>query len=122
MTIVLGRNTCLTDLFVLLHLQRFFLQPPELLPNVIIADEPELGLHPQAIDLLVSMIKTAAKNAQVIVATQSARLLDSFDSSEIIVAEYNSIRKCSLFHRLDQEQLKLWLEDFTLSELWEKMF
>lgn len=101
-------------------LATLFLQPPELLPNVIIVDEPELGLHPQAIDLLASMIKTAAKNAQVIVATQSARLLDSFDSSEIIVAEYDSMCKCSLFHRLDQEQLKLWLEDFTLSELWEK--
>lgn len=101
-------------------LATLFLQPPELLPNVIIVDEPELGLHPQAIDLLASMIKTAAQNAQIIVATQSARLLDGFDSSEIIVAEYDNMHKCSLFHRLDQEQLKLWLEDFTLSELWEK--
>lgn len=101
-------------------LATLFLQPPELLPNIIIIDEPELGLHPQAIDILASMVKTAAQHVQVIVATQSARFLDSFDSSKIIVAEYDSAHQCSLFHRLDEVQLQVWLEDFALSELWEK--
>ena len=91
-----------------------------MLPNVIIVDEPELGLHPQAIDILASMIKTAARHVQVIVATQSSCLLDSFDASKIIVADYDAVNRCSLFRRLDKEQLHAWLDDFSLSELWEK--
>ncbi len=101
-------------------LATLFLQPPELLPNVIVIDEPELGLHPQAIDILASMIKTASLHAQIIVATQSARLIDNFETSQIIVAEYNKVRKCSSFKHLDEKELENWLEDFSISELWEK--
>lgn len=101
-------------------LATLFLQPPELLPNVIIIDEPELGLHPQAIDALASMIKTAAQYVQVIVATQSARLLDSFSASQIIVAEYDKTKSCSIFKYLNTNELKAWLEDYSISELWEK--
>lgn len=101
-------------------LATLFLQPPELLPNVIIIDEPELGLHPQAIDILASMIKTASQHVQIIVATQSARLLDSFSPSQIIVAEYDKAKSCSTFKYLNQEALKDWLKDYSVSELWEK--
>jgi len=101
-------------------LATLFLQPPELLPSVIIIDEPELGLHPLAIDILASMIKTAALHSQIIVATQSARLIDSFEPSNIIVAEYDKSNKCSSFKHLDEEELKDWLEDYSISELWEK--
>lgn len=101
-------------------LATLFLQPPELLPSVIIIDEPELGLHPLAIDILASMIKTSALHSQIIVATQSARLIDSFEPSNIIVAEYDKSNKCSSFKHLDEEELKDWLEDYSVSELWEK--
>ncbi len=101
-------------------LATLFLQPPELLPTVIIIDEPELGLHPLAIDILASMIKTAALNSQVIVATQSSRLIDSFEPSNIIVAEYDKLNKCSSFKHLNEDELKDWLEDYSISELWEK--
>ncbi|MCR5762003.1 MAG: AAA family ATPase [Treponema sp.] len=101
-------------------LATLFLQPPELLPNVIIIDEPELGLHPQAVDILASMIKTASRHVQVIVATQSARLIDSFAPSQIIVAQYDRQNSCSIFRCLDEEKLKDWLEDYSVSELWEK--
>ena len=101
-------------------LATLFLQPPDLLPNVIIIDEPELGLHPQAVDALASMIKTAARYTQIIVATQSARLLDSFAPSQIIVAEYDRAKSCSVFKKLDESALADWLEDYSISELWDK--
>lgn len=45
-----------------------FMQPD--LPKVIVVDEPELGLHPVAIEKLAGIIKMAAnRGAQVIVAT-----------------------------------------------------
>jgi predicted ATPase len=101
-------------------LATLFLQPPELLPNIILIDEPELGLHPQVIDLLASMIKECAQNSQIIVATQSPRLLDSFDPNQIVVAETNATAGASCFKRLDENDLNDWLEEYSLSEIWEK--
>lgn len=101
-------------------LATLFLQPPELLPQVIFVDEPELGLHPQAVDVLASMVKKATEHTQVIMATQSPRLLDSFDYSDIIVAEKDRGTGCTIFKRLDEDEVKIWLEDYSLSQIWEK--
>src|SRR5574341_1417579 len=43
-------------------------------PPLIIIDEPELGLHPYALNLLAALIKSASVHSQIIVATQSAPL------------------------------------------------
>ena len=96
------------------------LQPPETLPAVIILDEPELGLHPTAISLLAGMAKTASKNCQVVMATQSPRLVDEFDPENIVIVERNSNNSCSEFKTLDEEKLSEWLERYSMSELWEK--
>ncbi len=101
-------------------LATLLLQPPELLPQVIFVDEPELGLHPQAVDILASMVQKAAERTQVILATQSPRLLDSFDYSNIIVAEKEQGTGCTILKRLDEDEIKIWLEDYSLSQIWEK--
>ena len=64
-------------------LATLLLQPAQTMPNVIILDEPELGLHPYAITQLVEMIKDASIHAQVIIATQSKDLVDHFDIDNI---------------------------------------
>jgi predicted ATPase len=101
-------------------LAALFLQPPELLPNVIVIDEPELGLHPQAIDALAAMMKSASLHSQIIAATQSDRLLDSFNPGQILVAEHDEYNHCSIFKHLNTGDLQDWLEDYSLSQLWEK--
>lgn len=101
-------------------LATLFLQPPELLPRVIFVDEPELGLHPQAVDVLASMVKKTTESTQVIMATQSSRLLDSFDYKDIIVAEKDSETGCTVLNRLNEDDIKIWLEDYSLSQIWEK--
>ncbi len=101
-------------------LTTLFLQPPETLPPVIILDEPELGLHPYAISLLASMIKIASKNAQIILATQSTRLIDEFDINNILVVERDELNKCSTFKKLNENDLIDWLDKYNISELWEK--
>lgn len=95
-----------------------FLQPKDQMPSVILVDEPELGLHPSAIHLLYSMIRSASTNVQVIISTQSPILLDYFDPSEVLVAE--QIDGSTKLSRLDPLTLKEWLEDYSLGELWEK--
>lgn len=101
-------------------LATLFLQPPELLPNVIIIDEPELGLHPQAIDILSSMIESVSQDVQVIIATQSPRFLDSFSPDNVVVAEYDDENQTSIFKRLRTADFSDWLADYSLSQLWEK--
>ena len=63
-----------------------FLQPKS--PSLIVIDEPELGLHASAISKLAEMIKdAAARNTQVIVATQSDDLLNHFESKDMITVD-----------------------------------
>ena len=101
-------------------LAALFLQPPELLPNVLVIDEPELGLHPQAIDALAAMMKSASLHSQIIAATQSDRLLDSFVPEQILVAEHDPHNHCSILKHLNTKDLRDWLEDYSLAQLWEK--
>lgn len=101
-------------------LASLLLQPPLLLPNVIILDEPELGLHPSATAYLAGMIKSASKYAQVIIATQSPRLIDEFDLENIVIVELDKNANSSVFSRKNSNDLMAWLEEYSLSELWEK--
>lgn len=100
-------------------LATLFLQPPNKMPSVIILDEPELGLHPYAISLLASLMKSSAFNCQVVLATQSTRLVDEFEAKQIVVFERDDDAGTSC-KRLEPDKLKEWLEDYSLSELWEK--
>ncbi|MBU2446273.1 MAG: AAA family ATPase [Bacteroidetes bacterium] len=89
------------------------------LPDTIIIDEPELGLHPAAIELLTSLIKSvAANNKQIICSTQSVTFLNHFDPEDIIVVDRNNGE--SLFKRLDKSTLTEWLNEYAIGELWEK--
>lgn len=99
-------------------LATLFLQPEELSPSVILVDEPELGLHPAAITLLASLVKQASSRAQVIMSTQSSLLLDHFEPEDVLVAD--RIDGGTQLTRLDSSNLKEWLEDYSLGQLWEK--
>lgn len=99
-------------------LATLFLQPESLRPSVILLDEPELGLHPYAVTMLAAMVKKAATYGQVIMATQSPTLLDHFEPEDVIVA--NRVNGEARFERLDAERLEVWLEDYSLGQLWEK--
>lgn len=95
-----------------------FLQPLELQPETIIVDEPELGLHPFAISILASLIRSTSKENQVIVSTQSVTLLNEFEPEDIIVTDRKS--GASVLRRIGKDELTQWLEEYTLGELWEK--
>jgi len=88
------------------------------LPTTLVIDEPELGLHPEAIGLLAELLHSAAQRTQIIVATQSATFLDYFKPENVIVAKRRNGE--STFERLDQTELDVWLEDYTLGDLWRK--
>ena len=94
------------------------LQPRENLPYLIVVDEPELGLHPYALNVIASLFQAASQHAQVLVSTQSSAFLDSFEPEDIVVVERKG--EATEFERPDAEKLGAWLEDYSLGEIWEK--
>lgn len=99
-------------------LATLFLQPVGELPEAIIVDEPELGLHPHAIEIIAGLIRSVSHQTQVVLSTQSTAFIDHFTPEEIVVTEIE--RGCSRFRRLESTELADWLEDYSVSQLWEK--
>jgi predicted ATPase len=99
-------------------LAKLFLQPEEYRPSVIIVDEPELGLHPYAIEMLAALVRQASVATQVILATQSSLLLDHFAPEDVLVAD--RVDGGTQLRRLESPQLAKWLRDYSLGQLWEK--
>jgi len=93
-------------------------QPQDDLPYLIVVDEPELGLHPHALDMIASLFQAVSEHAQVLISTQSSAFVDAFDPEDIVVVERD--REATTFTRPDAEQLGAWLEDYSLGEIWEK--
>lgn len=87
-------------------------------PSTIIIDEPEIGLHPYAITLLGSLLHSASERMQIIVATQSVALVNQFSIDDLIVVELKD--GSSVFTRFKESEFELWLEDYSVGELWEK--
>jgi predicted ATPase len=96
------------------------LQPS--LPSTVLFDEPELGLHPYALNLLANMFQQAPKtglfSTQIVVSTQSAPLLSEFRPEDVVIVERSQGQ--SAFRRLDESHLSEWLEEYALGELWQK--
>ncbi|MCH3993803.1 MAG: AAA family ATPase [Prevotella sp.] len=98
-------------------LSTLLMQPD--LPNTILIDEPELGLHPVAIAKLAGLIKSAAaRNCQMIISTQSVDLINHFNPEDVITVDRKDGQ--SVFSRLNGTELEHWLEDYSLGELWSK--
>ena len=94
------------------------LQPEEDLPGVIILDEPELGLHPHAIEIVAGLMRAVSIKTQAIVATQSQTFLNFFEPGEVITVDTTQCE--SVFRRLNPDEYKEWLEDYTIGELWQR--
>ncbi len=101
-----------------MSLATLLLQPTDNLPTTILLDEPELGLHPYAINVLSNLLQSAAERTQVIVSTQSVTLVNQFDPEDIIVVDRKDGQ--SVFRHLPEDEIDNWLDDYGLGDLWEK--
>ncbi len=87
-------------------------------PATVVLDEPELGLHPEALSVLGGLIRSASARMQIILATQSPVLVNEFEPEQIITVD--AVDGATRFNRLDTASLSDWLNDFTVGELWQK--
>lgn len=94
------------------------LQPTS--PPLIVIDEPELGLHPLAINFLAELIKKASRVTQIILSTQSVTLLNQFDPSDVLVVDRD--QSGSQISRLNEQALRDWLDEYSLGQLWENNY
>lgn len=108
---------CLSDgTLRFICLATVLLQPN--LPTTIVIDEPELGLHPFAINVLAGLIKRISTQNQIIISTQSVPLINEFKIEDIITVDRANGQ--SIFKRHNSEDLKEWLDEYSVGELWEK--
>lgn len=87
-------------------------------PSLLVIDEPELGLHPEAIRVFGELVRAASRRMQIVLATQSPLLLDQFEIDDIIVTMRRDHQ--TTFERLKEEDFSVWLEDYSIGELWMK--
>jgi predicted ATPase len=94
------------------------MQAEDELPELIIVDEPELGLHPFALNVVAALFKKASHYSQVLISTQSSSFLDNFDPGDVVVVDRKGEE--SQLTRPDSAGLEAWLEEYSLGEIWEK--
>ena len=89
-------------------------------PPLICLEEPEVGLHPDLISGLAEMLKDASQRTQLIVTTHSDLLVSSFsDMPEAVVVSERTPEGTTL-RRLKADELREWLQDYSLGEVWLK--
>ncbi len=89
-------------------------------PPLVCIEEPELGLHPDILVAVGKLLKEASKKTQLIVTTHSDVLVDcmSDEPEDVIVCEKEGA--ASTMRRLSSDDLKQWLEKYSLGELWRR--
>jgi predicted ATPase len=87
-------------------------------PPFVAIEEPELGLHPDVIQHVATLLIDASRRTQLVVTTHSRRLIDELGDlpDSVVVCEKHDGE--STFERLDGERMKHWLDRYTLGELW----
>ena len=104
-----GTIRFLALLAVLLH--------PKKAPLLCI-EEPELGLHPDALAIIAELLVEAKGTTQVIVTTHSDVLVSALteEAESVLVSDY--VGGGTEFRRLEAKKLECWLEQYRLGEIW----
>jgi len=86
-------------------------------PPLLCIEEPELGLHPDAVCLLADLLVEASSRMQIIVTTHSDALVSALteEAGSVLVCDN---RGGTVFERVNPSRLKRWLGKYRLGEIW----
>lgn len=87
-------------------------------PPLICIEEPELGMHPDAMVIMAELLVEASERMQIIVTTHSDALVSALTAHPGAILTCERIGAGTVVKRLDPEKLKLWLEEYSLGDLW----
>lgn len=87
-------------------------------PPLVCIEEPELGLHPDAVVLLAELLAEASSRMQLVVTTHSDTLVSALSSRPQAVVTCQWKGGGTVLKRVDPEELRLWLEKYTLGDIW----
>jgi len=87
-------------------------------PSLVCIEEPELGLHTDILPTVAELLKEASEEVQIVVTTHSDVIVDALSGTpeDVIVCENK--QGFTTMNRLNSEDLKDWLEKYTLGQLW----
>ena len=88
-------------------------------PSLLCIDEPELGLHPDAVALLADVLVEASTRMQLIVTTHSASLVSALTVHGDSILTCERLGGGTVLNRVDPDKLASWLADYTLGDLWQ---
>lgn len=93
--------------------------------NIVLLEEPELGIHPHQLSKLMDFLEAAAEHKQIILTTHSPQVLNSLRTDEldrIIVVRYEKDKGTQMSHLTEEEQrqARAYMEagGLDLSEYW----
>lgn len=98
-----------------LLLESIFYNP--LRGGFVAIDEPERGLHPDMIRSIAEMIKYAAKDSQIIIATHSPLLLNQFELEDVLVFEKDE-NNSTIVKKVSENDFPDWEGDFLPGQMW----
>jgi predicted ATPase len=87
-------------------------------PPLVCIEEPELGLHPDVMELLAELFVEASQRMQLIVTTHSDALVSALTDQPDAIVACERIGAGTVLRRLDPERLKHWLDEYRLGDLW----
>ena len=87
-------------------------------PSLACIEEPELGLHPDAVALLADLLVEASQRMQLVVTTHSDALVSALTNQPASIVACERPGAGTVLRRLDPEKLANWLDDYLLGDLW----
>jgi predicted ATPase len=87
-------------------------------PPLVVIEEPELGLHPDMMPTIAELLLDASQRTQVVTTTHSDILIDALTEHPEAILVCDKDGGGTQVRRLDAEELRPWLEDYSLGRLW----
>ena len=87
-------------------------------PPLICIEEPELGLHPDAVVFLAELLVEASSRMQIVVTTHSDTLVSALSARPEGVVTCQWRGGGTVLDRVDPQELRTWLAKYTLGDIW----
>jgi predicted ATPase len=86
-------------------------------PPLLCIEEPELGLHPDAVGLFADLLVEASSRMQLIITTHSDALVSALtdNANSVLICDH---RGGTILERVEPDKLRHWLDEYRLGEIW----